>query len=98
MASRRILKKEIASVMGSLFMKAMICKWYTPDVDQAKLDELISRILLKSDEFVARVSHATNGENKAGAKAYFRALKDDVNKEVEAIVAEMGNLSNAKEA
>ena len=93
MASRRILKKEIGSVAGELFLETLFCKLYVPEADGAKADALMARILDLQDDFIGRVSNPEGKENKQRTKAYFKSLRDDLQKEVDEIAAEIGKLN-----
>lgn len=98
MASRKNLKKTIVSVLGELFVETMVCKMYMPTVDGEKADALMSRILDFQSELISRVSHTDGRDNKALVRKYFRDLRADLDKEAEAILAEIAELSKAKEA
>ena len=84
MASRKNFKKAIASVMGELFVEAMVCKMYMPGVDGEKV--------------ITRVSHTDGKDNRALVRKYYKELRADLEKEVEAVMAEIGELSKTKEA
>lgn len=98
MSKRRILKKDISYVAGDLFMEALVCKLYIPGVDQEKAEALMARILDMQDDFVRRAAHPGGSENKALVKAYYRKLRTDLQTEIDAIAAEIGELSKEKEA
>lgn len=98
MSKRRILKKDISYVAGDLFMEALVCKLYIPGVDQEKADALMTRILDMQDDFIRRAGHPGGNENKALVKAYYRKLRTDLQTEIDAIAAEIGELSKEKEA
>ena len=98
MASRKNFKKAIASVMGELFVEAMVCKMYMPGVDGEKADALMSRILDFQADLITRVSHTDGKDNRALVRKYYKELRADLEKEVEAVMAEIGELSKTKEA
>ena len=98
MASRKNFKKAIASVMGELFIEAMVCKMYMPGVDGEKADALMSRILDSQADLITRVSHTDGKDNRALVRKYYKELRADLEKEVEAVMAEIGELSKTKEA
>ena len=93
MAKRRILKKEISRVAGELFTETLICKLYVPQVDAEKAETLMARILDMQDQFIERTGHPDGSENPALVKRYFRKLRADLQAEVNAIAAEIGQLS-----
>ena len=93
MANKRILKKEISSVAGELFMEALFCKLYIPGVDQEKADVLMTRALDLQDAFLVRAGHPDGKDNAKLVRGYYRALRADLQKEVNAIADEIGELS-----
>lgn len=85
MAKRRNLKKEISHVAGELFTEALVCRLYIPGVDPAQADTLMARILDMQDEFIIRAGRPDGKDNSQLVKAYYRDLKADLQKEVNAI-------------
>lgn len=96
MAKRRILKKDISYVAGDLFSEVLICKLYIPGVDQEKADVLMTRVLDMQDEFIKRAHRPDGKDNKALVKEYYSKLRVDLVTEVNAIAAEIGELSKQK--
>lgn len=96
MAKRRILKKDISYVAGDLFSEVLICKLYIPGVDPEKADILMTRILDMQDEFIKRAHRPDGKDNKTLVKEYYRKLRIDLVTEVNAIAAEIGELSKQK--
>lgn len=88
MAKRRNLKKTINYIASSLFMECMAYEQYIPGVDKAKLDELMGRVLMLQDDFLARVSHTEPGN----VKGYYKKLRVDFDQEVRAIFDAMEQL------
>lgn len=93
MAKRRILKKEISNVAGELFTEALVCILYIPGVNQEQADVLMTRILDMQDDFIVRAGHPDGKDNTALVRAYYRKLREDLQKEVDAIANEIGELS-----
>lgn len=98
MSKRRVLKKDISYVAGDLFTEVLVCKLYVPGVDQEKAEALMTRILDMQEDFVRRAGHPGGKDNKALVKSYYRKLKADLQAEINAIAAEIGELSKDKEA
>ena len=93
MAKRRNLKKEIGYVVGELFSEVLVCKLFVPGVEGSKADALLTRILDMQDEFVCRAGNPDAKGNKKLVKEYYRKLRADLQKEVDAIADEIGQLS-----
>lgn len=93
MAKRRILKKEVADVAGELFAEALFCSLYIPDADKEKADQVMTRILDMQESFICRIGHPNGKDNPALVKAYYKKLKSDLQEEVNAIAAEIGELN-----
>ena len=93
MAKRRNLKKEISHVAGELFTEALVCRLYIPGVDPAQADTLMARILDMQDEFIIRAGSPDGRDNVQIIKAYYRNLKADLQKEVNAIGEAIAALS-----
>ena len=93
MAKRRILKKEIGHIAGELFTEALVCRLYIPGVEPAEADSLMARILDIQDEFIGRAGRPDGKDNSQLVKAYYRDLKADLQKEVNAIGEAISALS-----
>ncbi len=93
MANRRDLKKEIGYVVGELFSEVLVCKLFVPGVEGGKADALLTRILDMQDEFVCRAGNPDAKDNKKLVKEYYRKLRADLQKEVDAIADEIEQLS-----
>ena len=93
MAKRRILKKDISYVAGDLFLETLICMLYVPGVDSGKADVVMARILDMQDEYVRRANRPDGKDNKKRVKEYYRKLRADLQKEINAIATEIGELS-----
>ena len=98
MAKRRILKKEIAYQLGDLFMDALVCKLYMPGVDHDVVDALMSRILDAQDDYVVRAGHPDGKDNPKLVREYYRKLRADLQKDLDAFSQELEGLSKRKQA
>lgn len=93
MAKRRILKREVADVAGELFAETLFCSLHLPNTDKEKADQVMTRILDMQDNFICRISHPDGKDNSVLVKAYYKKLKEDLQKEVNAIAEEIRELS-----
>lgn len=98
MAKRRILKRDIIYVAGDLFTEALVCKLYVPGVDAEKADAIMSRILDMQEVYVCRAGKPDGKDNKVLVKEYYRKLRADLQKEINAIATEIGELSKGQGA
>ena len=92
MANRRILKKEISYTAGNLFLETVLCKLYLPDTNAEKADTILARILDMQD-FIGRAGRPDGKDNPKLVKAYYSKLRADLQKEIDAIAAEIGELN-----
>jgi hypothetical protein len=97
MSKRRILKKEISYTAGDLFTEVLIYAQCMPNVDQEKVDPLLTRILEMSDKFVLRAGHPDGKDNHKIIRAFYQKLRADFNNEVDAIAAEISSLFKAEQ-
>lgn len=97
MAKRRNLKRDIGYVAGELFTEVLVAKMLVPGIDQDKSDEILTQILEMQDQFVQRAAKPDAKENKKLVKQYYRKLEEDLQKEIQAIVAGIEALSKGKE-
>lgn len=93
MASRRILKKEIASVASELFTEALFCSLFIPGADKDKADQVMTRVLDMQDDFICRAGKADGKNNPALVKAYYKKLREELQQEVNAIADEITALN-----
>lgn len=98
MAKRRILKKEIGYTFGYLFIEAMFCKLYLPETNPKAADSIMTRILDMQDNFICRAGKPDGKDNTKLVKTYYKKLREDLQKEINAIAAEIGELTNKHEA
>ena len=93
MANRRILKKEISYTAGNLFLETVFCKLYLPDTNAENADTILARILDMQDNFIGRAGRPDGKDNPKLVKAYYSKLRADLQKEIDAIAAEIGELN-----
>lgn len=93
MAKRRNLKKEISNVAGALFTEALVCKLYIPGVNQEQADVVMTRILDMQDDYIVRAGHPDGKDNKKLVHDYYRKLREDLQKEVNAIADQIAELN-----
>lgn len=98
MAKRRTLKRNIGYVTGELFTEVLVAKMLVPNIEHNKADELMGRILDMQDAYVQRAANPDGKENKKLVKEYYQKLYKDLQAEIDAIAAEIGELSKEKVA
>ena len=79
MASRKNLKKQIQYIAGDLFMASLI-----EGVNRETIIESVHNVLA----LIPRISHTQPGN----VKGYYKKLREDLNKEVEKVAAELANV------
>lgn len=84
MAKRRILKKEIDYIFGDFFFDLLICQHFIPDVDESKVESIMSYISTTNKEFICRAHHSPKG-NKKQVKQYYSKLYQDLDNAFEQI-------------
>ncbi|MGL5262358.1 MAG: hypothetical protein ACRC9P_08240 [Bacteroides sp.] len=89
MASRRILKKSVKSITNELMTDCLILDYLNPEVDSAKIDEILSQIYQLKMEYVSRISHTEPGN----PKKYYRQFREDFSNEITNILADITALS-----
>ncbi len=104
MANKRNLKKQIRFICGDIAGECIMAKHLIPNVDKAKLDEIILKVAELQSTALARTNVSfdkTPGEFANGAayrKAHrtyfakaFKSLTDGFSAQVEEIVKEMNS-------
>lgn len=86
MANKRQLKKTINMVTGDLLVECIATKYIKKESRQEDVDNVMVGILRMQDDFICRVSHPEPG---MPAKQYFKALRDDLAKQADAIVNQL---------
>lgn len=93
MASRRKLKREIDAITTMIIIDSLNC--LSVDKNKQSSEEVIN-IINKSialrDELIARISHVDAKNDCKKVKAYFAALRQDLNKGVEENFVNLSNI------
>lgn len=92
MSSRRLLKKEINETIELLYADCLLYQMFVIDADRGAADEIIKKLPLIHDEFLARANVTEGKEVKGRARMYFNKLRadfktkvDEIGKEIEAL-------------
>lgn len=86
MANKRQLKKTINMMAGDLLVECIATKHINKESRQEDVDNVMVSILCMQDDFICRVSHPEPG---MPAKKYFKALRDEMAKQAEAIINQL---------
>ncbi|HZK03454.1 MAG TPA: hypothetical protein VFC94_03500 [Bacteroidaceae bacterium] len=89
MANRRLLKKNINSIIIDLITECLFYQDMVPNADVKAADDIIRELLSINNDFLSRVSHTEKGN----AKAYYRALTSSFNKEIVKITDKIAELN-----
>lgn len=89
MANKRKLKKAINSVCGELFAECVATSLYSGKPEQDNVHALLTSILVIHNDFTRRVSHPEPGMK---AKAYYKAIVADFNKQIAEEADQITNL------
>lgn len=90
MANKRELKKRINYICSDLFAECIASSLYGIPADKQTLDALLYSIIKIHSNYIARISHPEPGM-KAGA--YYKDLTENFSKQINEIVAQIGNLN-----
>lgn len=85
MASRKNLKKAVKGICGELFADSLILS-SVKDADRKKIQELMARIAMIHQDFVARINNAEPGMPK---KEYYSKVRADFTQQVNAVSEEL---------
>lgn len=84
MASRRLLKKSIQTISGELISNCILlnkCGVHDGETTNA----LFKKVLAVHNEYISRISHTQKGNEKL----FYKKLRQDYTKEVEALAEEI---------
>ena len=95
MAKRKDLKKAIDYVSGELMMETLLCS-LQPEIDKAKLEDIMARITSVSTEYRERIQHTDGNTNKQLIRQYYKKLREDFDAEVDTIYTELMSLNKEK--
>ncbi len=83
MANRRDLKRNLNYVCSELFAESVVTYLTVKQEDVEQIDAILASIVKIQKDFTSRVMHPEPGMK---ASKYYRALKEDFNKQVIEII------------
>ena len=89
MANKRNLKRNINYVCSDLFAECIATSLYSGKPEKENANALLASILVMHNDFVRRVSHPEPGMTP---KAYYKALTADLNKQIDELTDQIGNI------
>ena len=89
MASIRRLKKSIQSITGELFTEGLFIQCITETNDPDKINETLTKIIEKQNDFLTRANHPDGTKNKKITKEYYRNLISDINTHINEIMTDL---------
>ena len=89
MANKKDLKRSISAICSELFAEGVATSLYGDKDNRTDVEALLSSILVIHSDFIRRVSHPEPGMKQ---KVYFKALKEDFNKQTSEIIEQICNL------
>lgn len=89
MANKRILKRTINYVCSDLFAECIASSLYSGNSEDENTNALLVSILVMHNDFVRRVSHPEPGLKP---KTYYKALTNDLNKQIDEIIGQINNI------
>lgn len=92
MANKRTLKKSVNYIAGELFAECIVVKNFIPNVNEDKVNELMTKVLYMQDEFIRRINHPEPGN----VKGHFKKLRKDFDEQLDFLINEIGNLHEQK--
>ncbi len=84
MANVRQLKDEINYVTYELINECITYRQFHPDKN-GKVDKAISQLVRARNDLIGRINHPENKNDPKKLRAYFRKIKDDLNKLVKLV-------------
>ncbi len=93
MANKRNFKKAINSITDELLTECLFCGLDSPNVDENKVGETVSKIFAMQEEFIKRANNTDGKDNPAVVRKYYAKLKTDLLKTVNDIEEEMNSFS-----
>lgn len=95
MANRRVLKKEISFIATELIAECVFNKITLSDEKAEQLDKVIDKILDMEIDFRSRVNKADGKDNPKLVKNYYAQLIVSLDKAIDEIMSEIGQLVEA---
>jgi len=89
MTNKKDLKKTINYICSELFAECVAASLYSGKPDEEQANAILSSILLLQSNYVRRISHPEPGMS---AKAYFKDLVDNFNKQTGEIIDQIAAL------
>lgn len=86
MASIRNLKKSIHIISNELFSEGLYLQWFGESNNPEKVNEILTKILEKQGEFLARANHPNGTNNKKIIKTYYQNLISEINTHITEIM------------
>lgn len=86
MANKRQLKKEIHFVTGELISECLYNSCFVKDMDAAKNDEILQKVIDMQQEFLSRANLSDGKNNPKIVKKYYRKLIEDFDKKIEEVL------------
>jgi len=90
MSNKRDLKKTINYICSELFAECVAASLYNGNPNEDNVNALLSSILLMQSNYVCRISHPEPGME---AKAYFKDLIRNFNKQADEIIDQIAALA-----
>lgn len=92
MANKRVLKKQINFICSELFAETIAASHFTGRDDvKDNLNVLLKGILRMHSDYIMRVSHPEPGIKP---KKYYGLMIESLNKDVNDVVDQIGNMLN----
>ena len=92
MASRRAFKKDIQYLYAELLTECFTLPVLFPQVEEAKVDALMNKILQNCHGFVQKAGHPNGVDNPKLVKQYYKKIGEDLLKDVLDITKELEQL------
>lgn len=89
MSNKRDLKKLINYICSDLFSECVAASLFSSKKNKEDADAILTSILMMHKNYVSRISHPEPG---MPAKAFFKDLVDNFNRETSDIIDQIGNL------
>lgn len=90
MSNKKDLKKKINFVCADLFAECIATSLYSGKPKKEDVDSLLEAILIINDDYRRRLSHPEPGMK---AKAYFKNVEENFDKQIVEIIDQIGNLN-----
>lgn len=85
MANKRTLKKDINYLTFDLIAECFTYQYFHKEAEIGKIEEAASKILENRNELISRINHIDGKENPKLVKAYFKKVRMDFEKSLDAL-------------